>query len=91
MLWGYKHQLVSWQTFIAIANDRLMLGSLNPMEIDLSIITKEDTFRINKLVHVLANREEIDPEDNSEQKWLFILLSWLYENRSNIVDPLAKV
>lgn len=90
-LWGYEHQLIGWCDIVAIAMDRLLLGSDNPIEINLAGLGKSDTSQIGELLRILANGESGQIENTSERKWLFLVLLWLFENKDSISDPLAEI
>ena len=43
------------------------------------------------LSRVLANTEPVVSEEILRQKWLYLILRWLFENREQFSDPLAMV
>jgi len=90
-LWGYEHQLIGWSDIVSIADDRLALGSDDPVEIELSSLGKSETHQIGELLRDLADKDISEHEEISEKKWLFLILSWLYDNRETIPNPLAEV
>lgn len=90
-LWGYERQLIGWPDVVAIAEDRLLLGSGNPMEIELSCLGKSETQQIGELFRILAGDESEDVGSATDKKWLFLVLAWLFENRNAVPDPLSEV
>jgi hypothetical protein len=91
ILWGYENQLIGWSYIVHIAIDRLVAGSQNALEIELSCLGKSETHRISELLCILANNESDDTKIFSQKKWLFLVLSWLYSIRDYVADPLAEV
>ena len=90
-LWGYEHQLIGWSDIVAIAEDRLLLDSDNPMTIELVCLGKSETQQVGALLRTLANNEPDDAGSASDKKWLFLVLAWLFENRDVVSDPLSEV
>ncbi len=90
-LWGYERQLIGWSDVVAIAEDRLLLGSDNPMEIELACLGKSETQQVGELLRALADDESEDTGSASYKKWLFLVLAWLFENRDAVPDPLIEV
>ncbi len=91
VLWGYERQLIGWSDIVAIAEDRLLLGSDNPIEIELSCLGKSETQQVGELLRILATKETYDAGSASDRKWLFLMLRWLFENRDTVPDPLGEV
>lgn len=90
-LWGYERQLIGWSDIVANAQDRLLLHSKDPIEIELAFLGKSETQQVGELLRVLANNEPDDAGSKSKTKWLFLILAWLYENRDAVSDPLGEV
>ncbi|MCY1354542.1 hypothetical protein D9M68_271760 [compost metagenome] len=90
-LWGYEHQFIGWTDIIDIATDRLLLGSSDPLEVELSCLGKSETPRIGELLRVLAYNEPDNHLNKPEKKWLFLVLAWLFENRAVIPDPFVEI
>jgi hypothetical protein len=44
-----------------------------------------------ELVDHLANEEPPHSEDEIRDKWLYLVLAWLYEHRAEVPDPLQRV
>lgn len=91
VLWGYERQLTGWPDIVSIAEDRLLLGSDNPMEIELAFLGKSETQQVGDLLRVLAKNEPNDAGSASDKKWLFLMLVWLFENRDAVSDPLHEI
>ena len=90
-LWGYDRQLIGWSDIVAIAENCLLLGSDNPMEVELAGLGKSEAQLVGELLRVLASNEPDDAVISSETKWLFLMLAWLFENRDSVSDPLGEV
>lgn len=91
VLWGYDRQFIGWPDVVYIADERLLQGSDNPNEIELSCLRSAETQKVRGFLRVLADQEPINGEGDSERKWLFLLLARLFEMRADITDPLREV
>jgi len=89
--YGYAHQLMGWRTITDIAVNKVEQGSANPLELELAGVGKDTDWKISDLVHRLANGEPPQGESEVAEKWLFVALKWLYENRSDFQNPLREV
>lgn len=49
----------------------------------------------NELIYPYVNKlvafEDIQEEDITKDKWMYLILDWLYNNRDNFLDPLEVV
>ena len=90
-LWGYERQLIGWSDIVAIAEDRLLLGSEDSMEIELACLEKSEAQQVGELLRALASNEPDDVGSTSDTKWLFLILAWLFDNRDAVSDPLGEV
>lgn len=57
--------------------------------LDLASLTKNES--VQPYMYELANLEPEQPNENIEEKWLYLILAWLFENRGNYSDPLGIV
>jgi hypothetical protein len=91
-LWGYEHQWIDWSCLTELAVERISSESKShPAAIELAGMMKEETAGAGDLVRVLANTEPVVSEEILRQKWLYLILRWLFENREQFSDPLAMV
>jgi hypothetical protein len=95
-LFAYERQLIGWTTIVELAQSRLRANEDLPSqsESELATLDKSNTARVGELLRTMAMkpeeadaREVVEPKD----KWLYLLLAWLYENRASVADPLADV
>ena len=91
VLWGYKHQMLGWSTPVDLATDRLSAGSNDSLEIELAGLQKSEAHQVGQILQKLAEKEKTTDIDLTKRKWLYLTLSWLFENRANILDPLSHV
>ena len=90
-LWGYEWQLVGWGYIVDLAVEHVAQGSDNPLELDLAWYGKSETQNIGDGLRKLAMQEPETQGSQSREKWLFLVLSWLYETREEREAPLEDV
>lgn len=88
VLWGYEHHFLGWKDVVNYAN-RKVIEEFNYDEsvIELSMIDKTTAYKIERL---LKNIVKEDSFYNTE-KWLYIVLLDLFNERDKLDDPLGKV
>ena len=95
VLYGYVHQWLGWKSAVELgvaALEQAADDEHTPLcLVELAAVEKETAGRVGELLECLARDESSPSEDKVKGKWLFIRLSWLYENRHNVDDPLGKV
>ncbi|MEW8027274.1 MAG: DUF2247 family protein [Candidatus Thiodiazotropha sp.] len=91
VLWGYKKAFLGWRSVIDIAKFIVSRGTEDFEAIELAGITKDETWKISDLLEVLSDRHANTSIKKSKEKWLFLILSWIYVNRSDYEDPLDMV
>ena len=84
---GLQHGWLSDDTAIDLGIDRVTAGDDSPDVVELASVLPREKYKVSQIVRRLAER---DPEC-SRDKWLFLLLAWLYEHRETVEDPLAVV
>ena len=90
-LWGYERKLIGWSFLVDMAADRLCAGSDNPIEIELAGVSKSEAHQTGDLLRALAATETASSTETSKQKWLYLLLASIFENRSQFDDALGEV
>lgn len=87
---GLEHMLISPSIAIEHAASDL-LHSTNPLPEETDLAGRSDADPVLEIVSTLAARE-VDRDDNlTREKWLFLVLAWLYECRQHLAEPLAAV
>lgn len=89
--WGYQRQLTGWSAIVDLATDRLLSGSNDPAVIELAGLTKTEAHRVGDLLRDLAEASKDKDLGLAKRKWLYLVLTWLYENQERIDDPLGEV
>lgn len=74
-------------TAIDLAIHRVAAGDDSPDVVELASVLLHEKYKVPQILRRLAER---DPE-YSKDKWLFLLLAWLYEHRDAVEEPLAVV
>ncbi|ATA25830.1 hypothetical protein BIY26_05125 [Brenneria goodwinii] len=89
--WGYENNLITSEVPIKKAEGIVLTGNYTDTELELSFIIPGQTDHIAPFLK--ATCSEVEQEDDSiiKQKWLFIVLSWLWCNRNNFDDPLGEI
>ena len=90
-LLGYERQLIGWTFIVEMASERLCAGSNNAVEIELAGLTKSEAHQTGDLLRALAASDTTTHTESSKQKWLFILLAWVFNNKAQFADPLDEV
>jgi hypothetical protein len=87
---GLANELLDPQAPVELAVDQVG-GRAEPSAalLELAGVGKNETTR--ELVEQLANEEPPCSEDESRDKWLYLVLAWLYEHRGEVPDPLQRV
>ena len=91
VLWGYENKFLGWRSIIEFSEKRLLDGSDVGLEVDLVSFTKENAGEVGNILRELAGKEFSSSDEKIKEKWLYIVLSWLFETRSEIDDPLAYI
>lgn len=91
ILWGYEHQLIGWSVPVDLATDNVDAGSNNFLEIEMAGLQKSEAQQVGEILQKLMEKEGMPTANLTKQKWLYLTLSWLFENRDSIFDPLGEV
>lgn len=90
--WGYEHQWIDWSCLSELAVRRLSSESESPpAEVELAGMLKNESAGAGDLARKLAREEPAVPQETVQKKWLYLVLRWLFENRSRFSDPFAVV
>jgi hypothetical protein len=89
--WGYHNKHLSWPDAVELACDRLAEADEDPLVVELAGISKSNAHEIGELLDKLASRSVSTDEASTKAKWLYLILSWLFENKAASDDPLATV
>lgn len=84
---GVQNGWLTDEEAIELAIDRVTAGDDSPDAVELASVLPHEKYKVPEIVRRLAERE---PEC-SKDKWLFLLLAWLYEHRDAVEDPLGVV
>lgn len=84
---GLQNGWLSDDAAIDLGIDRVTAGDNSPDVVELASVLPQEKYKVPQIVRRLAERE---PECSMD-KWLFLLLAWLYEHRDAVEEPLAVV
>lgn len=90
LLWGYERQFVGWSFIVDFANAKLNAES-SELEVELSMLDKTEAFRVGELIRILACNEEFESDGKTVEKWLYIILEWVFTHRDCIEDAFSQV
>lgn len=88
--WGYAEGYVSWRKIVSLAEKKSGDEPLEEEVLDLARVNNECVWKVAEQLEILTERTDCRPEV-SKQKWLYTVLSWLFENRAELPDPLGAV
>ncbi|MEN4922750.1 DUF2247 family protein [Achromobacter spanius] len=91
IVWGYERKLVDLKFIVYVAEFHVSNGSDNPLEVEIICLDEFDVEEIEKKLNSLADQEGPTHALDSQKKWLFIALKWLFDNKDNVSDPLGLV
>lgn len=89
--WGYENNLITSDVPIKKAENIVLTGSYTNPELELSFVIPGESDHVASFLEELCSESEQEDDPTIKQKWLFILLSWLWNNRNSFEDPLAEV
>lgn len=89
--WGYENNLITSDVPIKKAEKNVLTGSYTSPELELSFVMPDETNHIAPFLKELCSESEQKDDPKIKKKWLFIVLSWLWNNRNSFDDPLAEV
>jgi hypothetical protein len=87
---GLENELLDPEVPVELAGDRVAeIADPSAALVELAGAGKnEPTLEI---VEQLAQSEPEPPENEIRDKWLYLVLAWIYERRDEISDPLQRV
>jgi hypothetical protein len=88
--WGYRNHLISWRDIVWLAAKKLADAPFDEDIKKLSGVGKETVWIVSEQLEQIAKRV-VCHEEVMKGKWLYLVLSWLYETRAEHTDPLDYV
>ncbi|MDO7363557.1 DUF2247 family protein [Acinetobacter geminorum] len=89
--WGYENNLLTSEIPIKKAENIVSTGNYTKAELELSFLIPTESNDITPFINELCPNFKEDEYENISQKWLYIILSWLWINRENFEDSLDEV
>jgi len=86
---GLDHQFIKPKVALEKADDDLTLGNVSKDILALADL-KDSESSINFVTNLAKNEQPCTDQD-IRQKWIYLILAWLFENRIQFVDPLTMV
>ncbi|WP_375038304.1 DUF2247 family protein [Acinetobacter sp. RW6] len=89
--WGYENNLLTSEIPIKKAENIVSTGSYTKAELELSFLIPSESNDITPFINELCPNFKEDEYAITNQKWLYVILSWLWINRASFEDPLDEV
>ncbi|WPP90092.1 DUF2247 family protein [Acinetobacter pittii] len=89
--WGYENNLLTSEIPIKKAENSLLTGDYTKAELELSFLIPSESNDITPFINELCPNFKEDEYAITNQKWLYVILSWLWINRASFEDPLDEV
>ncbi|MDE9408421.1 DUF2247 family protein [Acinetobacter baumannii] len=87
--WGYENNLITSELPIKKSKNIVLTEIYNKAELELSFLIPNESNDIFPFLNELCS--ETNEDSTIREKWLYILLSWLWINRESFEDPLDEV
>lgn len=88
--YGLDHQLIKPRAAIEKAFDEIAQTD-RPHPDVVTLAGSNEVDPLTELLSRLASAELAPPDGYVKEKWLYLVLSWLYDNSATLNDPLAVV
>lgn len=89
--WGYENNLIGSETVIKKAENIVLTENYTKAELELSFLIPSESNNVVPFFNELCPETNEDEDSIIREKWLYILLSWLWNNRESFEDPLSEV
>jgi len=89
--WGYENSFITSDVPIKKAEKNVLTGCYTSTELELSFVVPSESNYIGPFLKDLCSECEQKEDLKIKRKWLFIVMSWLWDNRNGFDDPLAEV
>jgi hypothetical protein len=84
---GLQNFWLTHEAVIELAVDRSTQGEDSPDVVELASVLPHEHYKVPEILRRLRDRDI----GCAKNKWLFLLLAWLYEHRDEVEDPLGVV
>lgn len=89
--WGYENNLITSELPIKKAENIVLTEIYTKAELELSFLIPNQSNDIFPFLNELCPSFKEDEYAIISQKWLYVILSWLWMNRASFEDPLDEV
>ncbi|MBD0446489.1 DUF2247 family protein [Acinetobacter nosocomialis] len=89
--WGYENNLITCELPIKKAENIVLTEIYTKAELELSFLIPTESNDISSFIYELCPNFKEDEYETISQKWLYVILSWLWLNRESFEDPLDEV
>ncbi|MBS3047339.1 DUF2247 family protein [Enterobacter mori] len=89
--WAYEHNLITASIPVRKAEKKVLAGNYSDAELNLSFLSPKQPENIMSCLNIICSEEGGGDWLKIKRKWLFITLSWLWNNRESFSEPLGEV
>jgi len=89
--WGYENNLITSDLAIKKAENIVLTEIYTKAELELSFLIPSESDDITPFINELCPNFKENEYVITRQKWLYVILSWLWINRERFEDPLDEV
>ena len=91
LYWGYDHDYIGWSDLINYAINKVVNGSNNPLEIEMAGVLKNESWKVSDIARDLRSEDQPQDDQHIQHKWLFIVLSYIYDSSDKYSDRLTEI
>jgi len=74
-----------------LAIEAVQKGASDASTLELATVGKDEAHRVGELLESLASLNGPADDGSSIEKWLYLVLAWLFEHRAEFEEPLSQV
>jgi hypothetical protein len=90
--WGFQHGWLDAASVVECAVAQLAGDDdASPTVVELAGLTRSDLTEVPFLLAKVVGAAGTEANPDSERKWLYLVLAWLYDRRAELSDPLGVV
>lgn len=89
--WAFHKGLIAQDDLIQLACELIFHSEDDGALLELASVLHEDRQHVEGILGNLAKSSPKLEADESEEKWLYILLAWVFHQKQHYADPLGEV
>lgn len=88
--YGLQHEFITLEVAMRFCAEKIEVER-HPSDDLMALYLSTDDDEIISTVKILAESESPIPICSLQRKWIYVILSWLYDHRQGYLDPLGMV